>query len=101
MLRNLLTSLFLNDKLKTTEAKAKIVRSEAEKLITKLKRNDKANAIREAKKVLFTVPATKKAIEVAEGYKEKSSGYTRLTNVGIREGDASKMVLIEFVENTK
>lgn len=102
MLRNLLTSFFVHEKVKTTETKAKIARSQAERLIRNIKGQSNAmNSIREAKKILFTVPATKKAIEIAERYKNIDSGYTRLTNLGARDGDAAKMVLIEFVEEKK
>jgi large subunit ribosomal protein L17 len=101
MLRNMMTSLFTHGKVKTTETRAKIVQSSAEKLITKIKRKDLMNAIREVKKVLFTNESSKRAIEIAKNFENRTSGYTRLTFVGIRDGDATRMALLEFVDEKK
>ena len=96
LVRNLITSLFLSGKVKTTDAKAKALQVSAEKLITKIKGKDKMNAIRELKKVIFTEESSRKALEYAEKT-EKVSGFTRLTKIGFRDGDNALLVQIELL----
>ncbi len=99
MVRNLLTSLFENGKVETTDSRAKALASESEKLITKIKsREHKYNAIRDLKQVIFTESASKKALAYAEGTK-KTSGFTRQTKTRVRAGDASNMVLVELIQD--
>ncbi len=97
LVRNLLTSLFLNGKIKTTEAKAKAVSSEAEKLITKVKGKDDMSAIRALKQVIFTKEASVKALEYARKT-SKTSGFTRVNKVGVRAGDAATMAQVELIQ---
>ena len=66
-----------------------------------MKKYDQMNKIREAKRLLFTKDATKKAVEISERLGTRNSGFLRTTALGVREGDASKVVLIEFVDNAK
>jgi len=97
LLRSLATSLILHEKIKTTQAKAKVIRPFAEKLITKGKKND-LFARRALKKVLYKESAVKKVLEVlSPRYKERRGGYTRIIKLGARKGDAAKMAIIEFV----
>ena len=98
MVRNLLTSLFLNGKIKTTNARAKVVASEAEKLITKVKSKEDMNAIRDLKQVIFTEASSKKALEYARSSK-KVSGFTRTVKVGQRAGDNALMMQIELIQD--
>ena len=58
------------------------------------------NAVRVAKDVLLTKEASKNAIGLANDLK-RTSGYVRMTNVGVRDGDNAPMVVIEFIENEK
>ena len=97
ILANLATSLFEHGKITTTEAKARVLRPYAEKLITKAKRGD-IHARREVLKtvrdkgvvhVLFT--------EIAPTFEDRPGGYTRITKVGPRKGDNAPMALIELV----
>lgn len=98
MVRNLLTSLFLEQKVVTTDAKAKALSSEAEKLVTKIKTQETMNAIRSLKQVLFTDESSKKALEYA-GKTDKTSGFTRLTKIGMRAGDNALMIQVELITN--
>ncbi|MBN1325907.1 50S ribosomal protein L17 [Candidatus Falkowbacteria bacterium] len=97
LLRSLATSLILYEKIKTTQAKAKVLRPFVEKLITKGKKNDLL-ARRDLKKVLYKETAVKKVLEVlSPRYKERKGGYTRIIKLSARKGDAAKMAIIEFV----
>ncbi|NLM46702.1 MAG: 50S ribosomal protein L17 [Firmicutes bacterium] len=97
MLRNLTTSMILTGRVKTTEAKAKQLRSIAEKMITLGKRND-LHARRQALAYLLDENAVKKLFdEIAPRYAERQGGYTRILKLGARRGDAAAMAIIEFV----
>jgi large subunit ribosomal protein L17 len=94
---NLATQLFEHGRITTTEAKARVLRPGAEKLITKAKRGDLHNR-REVLKtvrnkgvvhVLFT--------EIAPTFAERPGGYTRITKIGPRKGDNAPMAVIELV----
>lgn len=97
ILANLVTALFEHGRITTTEAKARMLRPVAEKLITKAKRGDLHNR-REVLKtirdkgvvhVLFT--------EIAPTFAERPGGYTRITKIGPRKGDNAPMAVIELV----
>ncbi|RXK18692.1 50S ribosomal protein L17 [Macrococcus sp. DPC7161] len=107
MLRDLATSLIVNERIETTEARAKELRKVVEKLITLGKRGD-LHARRQAAQVLRRVEITNEdestqfAIqklfgEIAPRYNERQGGYTRIMKVGPRRGDGSEMVIIELV----
>jgi large subunit ribosomal protein L17 len=94
---NLATQLFEHGRITTTEAKARVLRPVAEKLITKAKRGDLHNR-REVLKtvrdksvvhVLFT--------EIGPSFAERPGGYTRITKIGNRKGDNAPMAVIELV----
>jgi large subunit ribosomal protein L17 len=100
MLRNLMTSLFLEGSVKTTNAKAKVLQAEGEKLVTLLKRsiakNEEFNAIRDAKQVLFTEASQRAAVEFVKNTK-KTSGFTRATRIGLRDGDAALIMQVDLI----
>ena len=97
MLRNLASSIIIYEKVKTTEAKAKAVKSLVEKMINTAKKGD-LSARRSLIEVLLQENAVKKAIEVLGGrYKERAGGYTRIVKLGTRQGDGADMVQIELV----
>lgn len=107
MLRDLATSLIVSERIETTEARAKEVRSVVEKLITLGKKGDLASR-RNAAKTLrnveilneddFTQTALQKLFgEIAERYSERQGGYTRILKVGPRRGDGAESVIIELV----
>ncbi len=96
--RNLVTELFRHDRIRTTEAKAKAIQAEAEKLITIAKRQD-VHARRQVAAVLTDDEVTKRLVdEVAPRFKERPGGYTRLLHLGQRLGDGAPMVLLALVE---
>ena len=100
MLGGLASALFENEKVRTTEAKAKALRPVAERLITFAKRGDVA-ARRE---VLKTVPdrdvVHRLFAEIAPRMAERDGGYTRILKLGPRKGDGAPMALIELVDRT-
>ena len=102
--RNLITELFRHERIKTTEAKAKAIRSDAEKLITLAKRglqDDSYNlhARRQAVAALNDPAIAKKLFdELAPRYEEREGGYTRLYKLGRRQGDGAPLVVLELVE---
>ncbi|MFH0891317.1 MAG: 50S ribosomal protein L17 [Candidatus Falkowbacteria bacterium] len=97
MLRNLASSILIYEKVKTTKAKAKVVRTLVERAITTAKKGD-LTARRKLISVLPQKMAVKKAMEVlGERYKDKQGGYTRIVKIGTRQGDGAEMVRIELV----
>lgn len=98
LFRNLITELFRHERIETTEAKAKAVRADAEKLITLAKRGD-IHARRLAARTITDPAITKKLFEkIGPRYKERAGGYTRLFKVGPRLGDAAPIVIMELVD---
>ena len=98
LLRNLCKELIDHERIRTTEAKAKAVKPEVEKLITLAKRGD-LHARREALSALaqdkFVV--YKLFEEVAPRYADRSGGSTRILKLGPRRSDATEMVFLELV----
>jgi large subunit ribosomal protein L17 len=98
LLRNLCKEVIDHERIQTTEAKAKAVKPEVEKLITLAKRGD-LHARRQALSALgqdkFVV--YKLFEEVAPRYSERAGGYTRILKLGPRRSDATEMVLLELV----
>ncbi len=97
LLRNLLVALFVHERIKTTEAKAKELRRLADKMITLAKRGDLA-ARRQALSILPHKAVVRKLFsEIKDRYAYRQSGFTRIVRIGPRRGDAAMMVLIELV----
>jgi large subunit ribosomal protein L17 len=95
--RGLLTNLVTHGSIMTTEAKAKAIRPQIEKLVTKASKGTD-HARREVAKVLYTKKAVEKLMtDIAPQYKERPGGYTRIVKLGFRQGDGAKMAQIEFV----
>ena len=103
MLRDLATSLIVSERIETTEARAKEVRSVVEKLITLGKKGDLASRRNAAKtlrnvEILNEDDSTQTALqklfgEIAERYSERQGGYTRILKVGPRRGDGAESVI--------
>ena len=97
MLRNIVTSLLQHERIETTEPKAKLLKSEVEKMITLAKRGD-LHARRQALAFVNDKKVVVKLFEeIAPKYKERQGGYTRIIKKGPRQGDAAQMVLVELV----
>jgi large subunit ribosomal protein L17 len=94
---NLATSLFEHGRITTTEAKARVLRPVAERLITKAKKGDLHNR----RQVLRTIrdKGVVHALfeEIAPRFAERPGGYTRITKIGPRKGDNAPMAVIELV----
>ncbi|MGH7885720.1 MAG: 50S ribosomal protein L17, partial [Thermodesulfobacteriota bacterium] len=99
MFRNMATSLLKYDKIKTTDLKAKEIRRVVEKLITLAKKGT-LESRRKAEGFLRDKEVVKKLFaELAERYKDRPGGYTRIIKLGFRKGDNSPISLIELIEN--
>ncbi len=98
LLRNLSRQLIEHERIKTSQAKAKAVKPEVEKLVTLAKRGD-LHARRQALSRLgqdkFLVH--KLFEEMAPRYSERPGGYTRIVKLGPRRSDSTEMVFLEFV----
>ena len=97
MLRGLVTFLFENGKIETTVTRAKEVRAVAEKYITIAKSND-LNSKRQVMAFVTKEDVVKKLFdEIAPKYSDRNGGYTRITKIGPRRGDAAEMAIIELL----
>jgi large subunit ribosomal protein L17 len=98
LLRNMVTSLFEHEQIETTDAKAKELRRIADKMITLGKRGD-LHARRQALAVIRTDAAAKKVFgELAERYRVRAGGYTRVLKSRVRVGDAAQLSIVELVD---
>lgn len=96
LLKTLASALILNEKIRTTEAKAKEVSRFVEKFITRAKKRDLASRRHLVK--FFSSQTVRKLInEIGPRYKERSGGYTRIIKLGPRKSDGAKMAIIELV----
>ncbi|GGR56009.1 large subunit ribosomal protein L17 [Nocardioides luteus] len=94
---NLATALFENGRITTTEAKARVLRPVAEKLITKAKKGDLHNRREVLKTIRDKSVVHTLFTEIAEQFAERPGGYTRITKIGPRKGDNAPMAVIELV----
>jgi large subunit ribosomal protein L17 len=98
MLRNMATSLIKHEQITTTLPKAKELRPYVERIITLGKRGD-LHARRQAYAQIRDERVVDKLFTtIAERYKERKGGYTRVLKAGMRYGDAATMAVIELVE---
>ncbi len=97
MLRAMVTFLFQNGKIETTVTRAKEVRSMAEKMITIAKTNDLHSKRMVLSFLTSESVAYKLFNEIAPKYEDRQGGYTRITRIGPRRGDAAEMAIIELV----
>ena len=97
MLKSLAVALFTSERMKTTEARAKEVRSLVDKVITWAKRGD-VHSRRLAIAALGNKDLVAKIFEDRERYEGRPGGYTRILKLGPRKGDAAPMVIMELVD---
>ena len=101
MFRNMVTSLFKHERIRTTDVKAKELRRWAENLITLAKRGD-LHARRQALSIVREKDVVHKLFaEAAEKYGAASGGYTRIVKLGRRPGDAAPISMIELISPEK
>ena len=101
LLRNMVTSLLDHERIQTTDAKAKELRRFTERMITLGKRGD-LHARRQALRVIRSKEVTAKLFdELADRYRERPGGYTRVMKLGQRQGDAAPMSLIELLDGPR
>jgi large subunit ribosomal protein L17 len=97
MLRNQVTDLLRHEKIVTTEAKAREVRGIAEKVITWGKRGS-LHARRQVLRIVTDKDTVKKLFDdLGPRFADRPGGYTRITKLGSRQGDASRMAQLELV----
>ena len=98
LFRNMVTSLLEHEQIRTTDAKAKELRGVAERMITLGKRGT-LHARRQALRTIRSKEVTSKVFdELADRYRERPGGYTRVIKLGQRAGDAAPMAIIELVD---
>jgi len=104
-LRNtLVNQLLLNDRIRTTRAKAQAIRGEVEELVTRAKHaKAEASTMVHARRVAASRLGNPEAVkrlfdEIAPRFEKRNGGYTRILRLGHRLGDAAELVLLEFVE---
>lgn len=97
LFRNLVTSLFKHDRIRTTDTKAKEIRRWADRLVTLAKRGD-LHARRQALAVIREPAVVHRLFEkAAERFGRVSGGYTRITKLGFRAGDGAPVTLVELI----
>jgi len=99
LLRSLVTSLILEERITTSLARAKAARSAAEKIITK-GRNDSVHARRQVARFVYGSKAVQKLFnELGPRYADRNGGYTRILKLGPRKGDAAEACILELVDS--
>ena len=96
LFRNLINSLIIYGRIKTTYAKAKAVGSLIEKLVTKAKDGSRSQVIQIASVLNRTEPVKKLVNEIAPRFKDKIGGYIRMVRLGKRQGDNAEVVMMEW-----
>ena len=101
LFKNLIQALILHEKIKTTEAKAKAIKSLADRLVAK----SKQGSLHVRRQILAFLPSKKAAHklidEIAPRFKKQIGGFTRLVRLGRRRGDNTMMVELGFVKEGK
>jgi len=102
--KTLVNQLLLNDRIRTTRAKAQAIRGEVEQLVTRAKHaKAEASTMVHARRIAASRLGNPEAVkrlfdEIAPRFEKRNGGYTRILRLGHRLGDAAELVLIEFVE---
>lgn len=97
LFKGLLSSLVLEEGIKTTEQKAKAIKADADKLVTKAKK-ESLLAKRLLEKKINPKAVKKMLSEIAPRFNNRQGGYTRMVRLGRRFGDDATMVLLEWTE---
>ena len=98
MMSNMMTSLFANERITTTQIRAKVLKRSAEKVITFAKKGD-LHSRRQVLRVIADKQVVAKLFdELGPRYKSRNGGYTRVVKLGPRRGDGTFMSIIELVD---
>ncbi|MCL2720385.1 MAG: 50S ribosomal protein L17 [Treponema sp.] len=96
--RNMVTSLFRQERIKTTKAKALEIRRTAEKMITRAKEDSVHNRRIVSSRLFDEGVVAKLFTDIAPRMKDRNGGYTRIIKLGERKGDAAEIVILELVD---
>ena len=97
LMRNMITSLLREEKIKTTDPKAKELRRWADRVIT-LGKQGSLHARRQVLSIVQDKTVVRKLFDtIAPRFKDRPGGYTRIIKLGLRRGDAAQMAVIELV----
>ncbi|GHU21916.1 hypothetical protein FACS1894164_03220 [Spirochaetia bacterium] len=96
--RNMVTSLFRYERIKTTKVKALEIRRSAEKLITRAKVDSVHNRRIVSSRLFDEAIVAKLFTDIGVRMKERKGGYTRILKLGPRDGDAAEIVILELVD---
>jgi large subunit ribosomal protein L17 len=98
MLSNMMTSLFINERVTTTQTRAKELKRTAERVLTCAKKGD-LHARRQVLRIIADKQVVAKLFdELGPRYKSRNGGYTRLIKLGPRRGDGAFMSIVELVD---
>ncbi len=97
LFKSLLSSLILEESIKTTLEKAKAIKGDADKIINKAKRGDEKQKIQLLQRSLGIREMKKVIKDLAPRFKDRTSGYTRIIKLGRRFSDNAPMVVMEWV----
>ena len=98
LIKNMLNSLIKYEQIKTTLTKAKVIKPEADKIITLGKKNTLQNTKSLISKLQSTTSANKVKKTLSKRYKDRNGGYTIIIKAGYRHGDNAPVAIIEFVD---
>jgi len=96
--RNMVTSLFKQERIRTTKAKALEIRRTAEKMITRAKEDSVHNRRIVSSRLFDEGIVAKLFTNIAPRMKNRNGGYTRIIKLGERKGDAAELVILELVD---
>jgi large subunit ribosomal protein L17 len=94
----MITSLIIHERIKTTKAKARAIRRDAEKMVTRAKQDSVHNRRIIAKDIHDKEALSKLFTEIGPRFQSRPGGYTRMLKLGPRPSDSAEMVILEFVD---
>lgn len=98
LLKQQLAALVINESIKTTEARAKVLAGRMGRAMRFVRNKDKREAIRALVSFVSTKDASVKFVDVLKSrYETRNSGFTRITRLGLRKGDCARLVQISLV----
>ena len=98
LIKNMLNSLIKYEQIKTTLPKAKVLKPQADKIVTLGKKNNLQNTRKLISKLQNIKIANKVKNTLSKRYKDRNGGYTRIIKAGFRYGDNAPVAILEFVD---